>query len=113
MLTAPASDKISFLNHYFGAAPDNAVNEAMIKYLEAHDASRRPVLARRLRRRADDRAGGEEGGGTDVDKMIAALEGWTFDGPKGEMTVRAEDHAMLQPMFQARWSPPATTSRPS
>jgi branched-chain amino acid transport system substrate-binding protein len=33
--------------------------------------------------------------------MIDALEGWTFTGPKGEQTIRAEDHAMLQPMFQA------------
>ena len=34
--------------------------------------------------------------------MIAALEGWTFEGPKGTTTIRAEDHAVLQPMFQAR-----------
>ena len=41
-------------------------------------------------------------GGDDVDGMIAALEGWTFEGPKGTTTIRAEDHAVLQPMFQAR-----------
>ena len=41
-------------------------------------------------------------GGDDVDAMIAALEGWTFDGPKGSTTIRAEDHAVIQPMFQAR-----------
>ena len=34
--------------------------------------------------------------------MVDALEGWTFDGVKGELTVREEDHALLQPMFQAR-----------
>jgi branched-chain amino acid transport system substrate-binding protein len=34
--------------------------------------------------------------------MIAALEGYEFDGPKGAMQIRAEDHAMLQPMFQAK-----------
>ena len=34
--------------------------------------------------------------------MIAALEGWKFDGPKGAMEIRAEDHALLQPMFQAK-----------
>ncbi len=38
----------------------------------------------------------------DVDGMIAALEGWKFDGPKGAMEIRAEDHALLQPMFQAK-----------
>ena len=39
-------------------------------------------------------------GGDDVDAMVAALEGWQFEGPKGDMEIRAEDHAMLQPMFQ-------------
>jgi branched-chain amino acid transport system substrate-binding protein len=34
--------------------------------------------------------------------MVDALEGWTFDGVKGELTIREEDHALLQPMFQAR-----------
>ena len=34
--------------------------------------------------------------------MIDALEGWTFDGPKGETTVRADDHALIQPMYQAK-----------
>ena len=32
--------------------------------------------------------------------MIDALEGWTFDSVKGELTIRPEDHALLQPMFQ-------------
>ena len=35
-----------------------------------------------------------------MDAMISALEGWTFDSVKGSITVRAEDHAMIQPMFQ-------------
>ena len=34
-----------------------------------------------------------------LEGMIAALEGWTFDGPKGPQEIRASDHAMLQPMF--------------
>jgi branched-chain amino acid transport system substrate-binding protein len=34
--------------------------------------------------------------------MIAALEGWTFESVKGELTIRAEDHALIQPMFQVR-----------
>src|SRR5690606_27888123 len=40
----------------------------------------------------------KEGEG-DTNAMIDALEGWTFQGPKGDMEIRAEDHAMLQPMF--------------
>lgn len=34
--------------------------------------------------------------------MIAALEGMTFDGPKGSYTVRASDHVLLQPMTLVR-----------
>jgi branched-chain amino acid transport system substrate-binding protein len=43
-----------------------------------------------------------EASGTDVDAMIKALEGWSFDGVKGKTTVRAADHALLQPMFQTK-----------
>ncbi|MBH0010332.1 substrate-binding domain-containing protein [Salinibacterium sp. SWN1162] len=94
-----ASDQISFLNHYFGGATDNDANAAMISYLEAEGeqadlfspdgfvAAQMVVQAVRE-------------GGDDVDAMIAALEGWTFDSVKGSITVRAEDHAMIQPMFQ-------------
>ena len=46
----------------------------------------------------------EKSDGTDVNKMIGALEGWTFDAPKGRETIRAADHAMLQPMYIAKLS---------
>jgi branched-chain amino acid transport system substrate-binding protein len=49
----------------------------------------------------------EAGGGEDVEKMVPALEGWSFDGVKGKMTIRASDHALLQPMFHAALSGPA------
>ena len=42
------------------------------------------------------------GGDTDAEKLIAALEGLTFDGPKGKMTLRAEDHVALQAMYVVR-----------
>jgi branched-chain amino acid transport system substrate-binding protein len=42
------------------------------------------------------------GGVTDADKLIAALEGLTFDTPKGKMTLRAEDHVALQSMYIVR-----------
>jgi len=42
----------------------------------------------------------QTGDGTNVNKMIAGLAGWSFLAPKGEQTIRASDHAMLQPMYQ-------------
>ena len=40
--------------------------------------------------------------GDNVDRMISALEGWSFVGPKGQQTIRKADHAMIQPMFQVK-----------
>ncbi len=39
--------------------------------------------------------------GDDVPKMISALEGYKFVGPKGSEQIRAADHALLEPMFIA------------
>ena len=39
--------------------------------------------------------------GDDVGKMISALEGWQFVGPKGVKRIRKADHALIQPMFIA------------
>lgn len=96
-----ASEDISFLSHYFGGAAGTDAEAAMIDYLEAngHEAdlfspdgfTAAQMIVQAVR----------EGGDT-VDGMIAALEGWTFDGVKGGYEIRAEDHALLQPMFQAK-----------
>ncbi|MFD1506261.1 amino acid ABC transporter substrate-binding protein [Georgenia yuyongxinii] len=98
-----ASDKIDFLNHYFPGAPDNEINAAMVEHVEA--AGGTPDLftpdgftAAQMIVRAIEEAGGAD----DVDAMIAALEGWSFDGPKGSYTIRASDHALIQPMFQVK-----------
>lgn len=96
-----ASEKINFLNHYFPGAPDNEVNTAMIEAVE--EAGGTPDLfspdgfnaAIMLVQAVKEGAG-------DVDAMIEALEGFEFEGPKGTMTVRADDHALLQDMYQAR-----------
>ena len=96
-----ASEKISFLNHYFPGANDNEVNTAMIEAIE--EAGGTPDLfspdgfnAAIMIVQAI-----KEGKG-DVDAMIAALEGFEFDGPKGAMTVRESDHALIQEMYQAK-----------
>lgn len=95
----PGSDKISFLNHYFPGAGDNEVETAMIDAIEgaggtpdlfSPDGFNAALMVVRAL----------EEGGTDADAIIAALEGWSFEGPKGQMTVRASDHALLQPMYQ-------------
>lgn len=97
-LYGPAGPEIQFLNHYYGDAPDNEVNDALVDGTEdgADIFHADGFVAAQMIVRAVSEAGPD-----DVDGMIGALEGWTFDAPKGEQTIRASDHAMLQPMFLA------------
>jgi len=44
----------------------------------------------------------KKAGGTDTEKLIATMEGLSFDTPKGQMTFRKEDHQAMQDMFQFR-----------
>ncbi|WP_327119090.1 substrate-binding domain-containing protein [Streptomyces sp. NBC_01341] len=98
-----AGAKVSFLAHYFpGAGGGNAVEKAMLDRVEK--AGGTPDLftpdgftAAQMVVRAV-----EEGGATDTAAMVKALEGWSFDGVKGKERIRAEDHALVQPMFVAR-----------
>ncbi len=98
----PVASKISFLSHYVYQAPQNRVNDFLVKALRKRGQV--PDLFT-----ADGFVAGQmivralqSGSVSDVDKMISALEGWSFTGPKGQQTIRAADHAMLQPMFQVQ-----------
>jgi branched-chain amino acid transport system substrate-binding protein len=44
-------------------------------------------------------AGIQKAGGTDSEKLIAAMEGMEFQTPKGKMIFRKEDHQALQSMY--------------
>lgn len=96
-----AALKVDFLSYYFPTATDNEVNTAMIEAVT--EAGGTPDLFT-----PDGFVAGQlivqavtDGSPDDVDSMVGALEGFEFEGPKGTTTVRAEDHALLQPMFQA------------
>jgi len=39
------------------------------------------------------------GGSTDTEKLIATMEGMSFDSPKGKVFFRKEDHQLMQPMY--------------
>lgn len=120
-----ASDKITFLNHYFPGASGNDAEKKMIAGVEkaggkADLFTPDGFVAAQMIVHAI-----KEGGG-DVDRMIASLEGWSFDGPKGKTQVRASDHALVQEMYQVKlvkdgdsWKPelinkvePATVAPP-
>ena len=46
-------------------------------------------------------------GDTATEKLIAGMEGMSFDTPKGTMTFRKEDHQAMQSMFHFRVAPGA------
>ena len=98
-----AGSKISLLAHYFEGASSNAVCTNLIseeKKMGSFSDLFSPdgFVTAQLLARAVEKADGD----TNVDAMITALEGYSFLAPKGQQTVRAADHAMLQPMFIAK-----------
>ncbi|MEO8137888.1 MAG: substrate-binding domain-containing protein [Betaproteobacteria bacterium] len=44
----------------------------------------------------------KKAGATDTEKLITAMEGLSFETPKGKMTFRKEDHQAMQSMFHFR-----------
>ncbi|QBI55742.1 substrate-binding domain-containing protein [Streptomonospora litoralis] len=105
-----STGKIDFLSHYFEGAADTEVSEAMRTRVE--EAGGTVDLFTPDGFTAAQMVVRAAAAGDDVQKHISALEGWTFDGVKGELTVRAEDHALLQPMYQARLTGSGDTAEP-
>ncbi len=96
-----ASEKISFLNYYFPGAPDNKINDEMVKAVEKAGGTPDLFTPDGFNAAIMLVQAISEGKG-DVDAMVKALEGFSFDGPKGTLTVRAGDHALLQEMYQVK-----------
>jgi branched-chain amino acid transport system substrate-binding protein len=93
---------IQFLSHYVAEAPKTKINTWLRRTMKRRNQvpdifTPDGFVAAQMIVRAVSR-----GGGTDVNRMISALEGWKFVGPKGQQQIRKADHAMLQPMFHVR-----------
>lgn len=86
--------------YYFGI-PKNPVNEAMVSahykefktppdFFTAGGFSAAMAVVTALKK---------TNGDTGTNKLIAAMEGMSFDTPKGKMTFRKEDHQAMQSMY--------------
>ena len=90
--------------YYYYAFPKNKVNDWMVaEYRKRYGGNPPDFFV------AGGMAAGiavveaiKKAGGTNTEKLIAAMEGMTFDSPKGPMTFRKEDHQALQAMYQFR-----------
>jgi branched-chain amino acid transport system substrate-binding protein len=96
-----AGSRLHLLAHYFDGATDNPAEQALAK---AVPGGKTDLFQPDGFAAAQMMVHALQASGDDVDKMIGALEGYSFDSVKGTLTVRAEDHALLQPMFQAKMS---------
>jgi branched-chain amino acid transport system substrate-binding protein len=93
--------KIHFLSHYVYTAPKNKVNNWLVKQMRKRgqtpdlftpDGFNAALMIVHALKASPD----------NVDKMVSALEGYKFLGPKGFSAVRPQDHALLQPMFRVK-----------
>jgi branched-chain amino acid transport system substrate-binding protein len=91
----------NYLSLYVSNGSKNAANEYLIKMMKQRYNSLPDLFtpdgftwAQMLVRAI------QTGQGKNVNAMIKGLAGWSFLAPKGEQTIRASDHAMLQPMYQ-------------
>jgi branched-chain amino acid transport system substrate-binding protein len=106
-----AGTKFDYLSLYFYQAAHNAANDYLVSQMKARYHSVPDLFtpdgftAAQMMVHAI--SAGK--GGTDVNAMISALNGWTFLAPKGEQQIRASDHAMLQPMYQAKLTEASST----
>jgi branched-chain amino acid transport system substrate-binding protein len=111
-LFGTAGSKVSFLAHYFPGAAHTSVETAMLDGIKK--AGGTPDLfspdgftaAQMIVHAVQD------GSATDPTAMAAALEGWSFAGPKGDEQIRATDHALLQPMFTAKLTGTGASATP-
>jgi len=98
-----AGPKLSLVGLYFQSAANNDVNKYLINKEKANGSfpdlfTPDGFVTAQVLAHAVDKADGDQ----NVDKMISALEGYSFLAPKGQQTIRSADHAMLQPMFVAK-----------
>ena len=107
-----AATRIDFLSHYVSTAPKNKVNDFLVNAMRKRGQvpdifTPDGFVAGQMIVRALTEAKGDN-----VDRMISALEGWNFVGPKGQQSIRQSDHAMIQPMFQVKLTQSGTRFTP-
>lgn len=89
--------------YYFGI-PKNPVNEAMVSahYKQFKSPPDFFTAGGFTAAMAAVTALKKTGGDTNTNKLISAMEGMSFDTPKGQMTFRKEDHQAMQSMYHFR-----------
>ncbi|MEQ8344566.1 MAG: substrate-binding domain-containing protein [Sneathiellaceae bacterium] len=86
--------------YYYYEAPKNAVNDWLVKtHQERFDSPPDFFTAGGMAAGVAVVEALKKAGTTDTDALIAAMEGMSFETPKGTMTFRPEDHQAMQSMY--------------
>jgi branched-chain amino acid transport system substrate-binding protein len=89
--------------YYYYAFPKNKMNDWLVQeHQKRHGQPPDFFTAGGFAAASAALEGIRKAGGTDTEKLIAAMEGMRFETPKGTMTFRKEDHQALQPMYHFR-----------
>jgi branched-chain amino acid transport system substrate-binding protein len=89
--------------YYYWAFPKNPVNDWLVaEHRKRFNAPPDFFTAGGMSAALAIVAAVQKAGGTDTEKLIAAMEGMEFDTPKGKMTFRKEDHQAMQAMYHFR-----------
>ena len=89
--------------YYYFDFPKNPLNDWLkAEYTKRHGAPPDFFVAGGFSAAAAVVAGLTKAGSTDTEKLIAAMEGMSFETPKGTMTFRKEDHQAMQDMYHFR-----------
>ena len=95
--------------YYYYDFPKNPMNDWLkAEYKKRHNAPPDFFVAGGFAAASAVVAAVKKAGSTDTEKLIAAMEGMSFDTPKGQMTFRKDDHQALQEMYHWRIKKGAT-----
>jgi branched-chain amino acid transport system substrate-binding protein len=89
--------------YYYYDFPKNPLNDWLkVEYTKRHNAPPDFFVAGGFSAAAAVVTALSKAGSTDTEKLIAAMEGMSFETPKGTMSFRKEDHQAMQDMFHFR-----------
>lgn len=86
--------------YYYYENPNNPVNDWFVKeHFKRFNTPPDFFTAQGMAQAMMVTAAIEKAKSTDTEDLIEAMEGLTFDSPKGKMTIRPQDHQTMQPMY--------------
>jgi branched-chain amino acid transport system substrate-binding protein len=89
--------------YYYYAFPKNKMNDWLVEeHMKRFKAPPDMFTAGGMAAAGAVVAALQKAGSGDSEKLVAAMEGMSFETPKGTMTFRKEDHQALQPMYHFR-----------